>query len=130
MAYILGEILDLEHREAADILTVSPATYRQRLSRARRAIVEFMKSKCGLVSPENACRCSRRLPIAVARGRVEPGRLLHAGDGATARVFPETLRTIRSLEDVHRSVALYRAQPEPRTPSSLTELVRTIIREP
>jgi RNA polymerase sigma factor (sigma-70 family) len=130
MAYILGDILDLDHQEASAILEVTPAAYRQRLSRARRSIVEFMADKCGLVNPENRCRCSRRLPIAVARGRVDPKKLQHAGTGATARAFPETLRTIRSLEGARRAVALYQAQPEPRTPASLTEFVRTILDEP
>lgn len=130
LAYILGEILDLEHREAAAILDVTPAAYRQRLSRARRSIVRFMTERCGLANPENRCRCSGRLPVAMARGRVDARRLLHAGGGASAQEFPETLRTIRSLEEAQRAVALYRAQPEPRTPASLTEFVRTVIDHP
>lgn len=130
IAYILGEILDLGHREAAAILEVTPAAFRQRLSRARRSIVEFMTNQCGLVNPDNSCRCSRRLPVAIARGRVVAEQLQHAGSGATARAFPETLKTIRSLERARRAVALYRAQPEPRTPPSLAELVRSIIDEP
>lgn len=130
MAYILGEILDLGHREAAAILEVTPAAFRQRLSRARRSIVAFMTDKCGLANPDNPCRCSRRLPVAIARGRVVPGKLQLAGSGATARAFPETLETIRSLEAARRAVALYQAQPEPRTPPSLAELVRSIVDEP
>lgn len=129
IAYILGEVLDLDHRDAAAALEITPAAYRKRLSRARRAIVDFMTDKCGLVNPSNACRCRRRLPVAVTRGRVDPGHLLHAGTGATASAFPETLQKIRELEDAQRAVALYRAQPEPRAPASLGELVRTIVDE-
>lgn len=130
IAYILGEIFDLPHREAAAILEVTPAAFRKRLSRARRSIVEFMSDKCGLVNPDNPCRCSRRLPIAIARGRVIPEQLRHAGTGATALAFPETLKAVRALQSARRAVELYRAQPEPRTPPSVSELVRSIIDEP
>src|SRR5215208_3596635 len=50
MAYILGEVLEIDSQEAADILEIPPATFRKRLSRARAEIVTFMRKKCGLVN--------------------------------------------------------------------------------
>ena len=35
LAYILGEILELEHNESAEVLEITPAAFRKRLSRAR-----------------------------------------------------------------------------------------------
>ena len=43
LAYILGEILELEGPEAARILGISAAAFRKRLSRARDAIVMFTR---------------------------------------------------------------------------------------
>ena len=60
LAYILGEILELEGPEAARILKISAPAFRKRLSRAREAIVEFTRRHCGLVNPDNPCRCIRR----------------------------------------------------------------------
>ena len=33
-----------------------------------------MNSSCGLVNPEAFCRCARRVPKAIAAGRIDPGR--------------------------------------------------------
>src|SRR5262249_32166228 len=51
LAYVLGEILEMEGDEAARVLGIRPAAFRKRLSRAREAVVAFTRAKCGLVSP-------------------------------------------------------------------------------
>ena len=97
LAYILGEILEFDGVESARILSISPAAFRKRLSRAREAIIEFTRVHCGLIDPANACRCIRRLPRAQQMQRVNPSALLFADDD-TARAFPATLEKIRRLE--------------------------------
>ena len=57
IAYILGEIFELDGPEAAEVLDVRPAAFRKRLERARTQIVEFTRAHCGMVRPENRCRC-------------------------------------------------------------------------
>jgi hypothetical protein len=116
LAYILGEILDLDHNEGASVLGILPAAFRARLSRARRAINSLMTSHCGLVQPANACRCRRRVKTAVELGRVDPQHLNFATSVAQARKFPEVLHTIRGLEETRRAAALYRSQPDTTTP--------------
>jgi RNA polymerase sigma factor (sigma-70 family) len=127
LAYILGEILDLDQAEAAAILGIGGAAFRKRLSRARRDIVAFTQSKCGLVQPDNPCRCRKRVGAAVAKGRVNPSLLLHASDAEAARRFPDVLREIRNLEELQRTVALYRSHPEPRMPADFTTLVQSVL---
>jgi RNA polymerase sigma factor (sigma-70 family) len=112
LAYILGEIMDLGHNEAAEVLETTPAVFRKRLSRARAGITSFMLSRCGLANPENACRCRKRVATAVALGRVDPSHLLFASSQEQARRFPEALAEIRRLEDTRRAAALYRSHPE------------------
>jgi hypothetical protein len=43
---------ELTGDEAAAVLAVQPAALRKRLSRARAALRGFVRSTCGLVSPE------------------------------------------------------------------------------
>lgn len=69
-AYVLGDVLELEHRAAADVLEVTPGTYRKRLSRARACVQDFTAKTCGMVSPTAPCSCRKRLPSAMAMGRV------------------------------------------------------------
>ncbi len=124
LAYILGEILELDGREASRILEIEPAAFRKRLSRARADIAAFTARKCGLVNPANPCRCRRRMAFAVRSGRVKPGHLLFAADAERARRFPAVLAEIRKLEELRRAAALYRSHPEPASPESFAEAVR------
>ncbi|MGD0560952.1 MAG: sigma factor-like helix-turn-helix DNA-binding protein [Streptosporangiaceae bacterium] len=74
VAFALSDIFELSSADAAWILEASPAAYRKRLERARHRIRAFMESTCGLVNPEAFCRCARRVPKAIAAGRVDPRR--------------------------------------------------------
>lgn len=111
-AYILGEILDMDHVEGAEILEITPAAFRKRLSRANERITTFMTAHCGLIEPGNPCRCKLKISCAVERGHVHPSELLFAHSLPHAKQFPEVLRTIRQLEDCRRVAALYRSLPE------------------
>jgi hypothetical protein len=70
IAFILGEILELEGGEAAEILGLPAATFRKRLSRARERLRVALSANCGVVNPQAACRCHRRLTRATALGRI------------------------------------------------------------
>lgn len=72
-AYVLGDILELDHREAADVLDITAANFRKRLSRARGKVVAFTARSCGLANKQAACSCPKRLPAAMAAGRVGAG---------------------------------------------------------
>jgi RNA polymerase sigma factor (sigma-70 family) len=127
LAYILGEILEMDGDEAARVLGIGAAAYRKRLSRAREAIVGFTRAKCGLVNPERPCRCRRRLSEAVRLGRVTPGQLLFASDAERARQFPKVLAEVRRLEDVRRAAALFRSHPDFTAPADLTARIRKLV---
>ena len=129
LAYILGEILELDHRTAAEALEVSPAAYRQRLARARAAIVGLMKARCGLAHPENPCRCRRRIATAVDRGHVDPSRLLFARSAEQARRFPQVLVEIRKLDEMQRAAALHRSHALPGPSARFTSWLRRLIAE-
>jgi RNA polymerase sigma factor (sigma-70 family) len=128
LAYILGEIVELDHREAAEVLRVAPAAYRKQLSRARASVTEFMLGHCGLVDRRNACRCSRRVERAAELGRIDPGRPVLARSRDVARRFPEVLAGIRRLEATQRAAALYRAQADPEPAEGFARWMRRILR--
>jgi hypothetical protein len=69
-AYVLGEILEMDHSEATSILGVSPSNIRKRRSRARISVKDFTAASCGLASPSAAGSCRKRLPSAMALGRI------------------------------------------------------------
>jgi len=76
LAYILGAIFGVNDAVAAEILDVSRANFRQRLSRARRQIHSFMDGKCGLMRTGNPCHCRKKTKALVGCGYVDPGKLV------------------------------------------------------
>lgn len=129
LAYILGEILELDHHEAAEVLEIAPAAFRKRLSRARASITRFMTARCGLVNPANACRCRKRVATAIDLGRVDPANLLFASSRDHARRFPQVLERIRQLEETQRAAALYRSHPDLAPSESFTAWLRQVLDE-
>ena len=69
-AYVLGEIIEFDHAEAAEALDISAANFRKRLSRARVLVQEFTAQYCGLAGAGARCSCRKRLPAAMEMGRV------------------------------------------------------------
>lgn len=105
-AYVLGELLELPAGEAARALAVTPAAFRKRLQRARERIESFTRAHCGLVSDDAACRCHRRVPVAIRLGRVEPGDPRFADAPVS---FNETRELVRRVEEARRALALHRS---------------------
>jgi RNA polymerase sigma factor (sigma-70 family) len=130
LAYIVGDILELDHREASMVLEVEPATFRKRLSRAREDLVAFTRAHCGIVNPGNVCRCRKRIDHALENGRVEPQNLRFAQDLNSPNQFEDVVAEIAKLEESRQLVALYRAQPEFRSSDNFVQSVQRLIDMP
>jgi RNA polymerase sigma factor (sigma-70 family) len=122
LAYILGDIFELQSAEAAQSLGIQPAAYRKRLSRARERLRAFMRAHCGLIAPSAACSCTRRVASAVASGRVDPDRLLFAG---VCR--EDAVATTREMETLHDIADLFRRHPRYSAPDRLVDGVRRVL---
>ena len=127
MAYILGDILELDHQEASDVLEISTDNYRKRLSRARSMLNDFMLTNCGLVNASNNCRCNKRLPKAIEIGRVNTENLIFSSSQQSASAFPQVLDSIRHLEETQRVAALYRAQEEQPTTDTFIKWLQSAL---
>lgn len=126
LAYILGEVFELHHEVAAEILAISPAAFRKRLSRAREKIRAFMTGHCGLVSAAAPCRCRRRIAPALANGRVDAGNLLFVQ--REERAWRRGVRQeTAEMDELHRIAAIYRGHPEYQTPSRVSDAVRRLL---
>lgn len=115
LAYVLGEVFELRSEQAAFVLDVTPAAYRQRLARARARIRGFMEGNCGLVNTDNPCRCTRRIGRAVAQGRVDPQHLLFARHPRRAQVR----EGVAEMSRLHAAAAIFRSHPDYAAPDRL-----------
>jgi RNA polymerase sigma factor (sigma-70 family) len=60
LTYVLGEIFGVTDSVGADLLDISRDNFRQKLSRARRDLNNFMQNQCGLINKSNPCRCAKK----------------------------------------------------------------------
>lgn len=72
--FILGTMFKLDSRIAGDILEITPEAYRQRLSRIRRKMADFLSEYCGEYGG-GKCRCKDRVNYAIRSHRLNPLRL-------------------------------------------------------
>ena len=72
--FILGTMFRVDSRIAGDILGITPEAYRQRLSRVRKKMAEFLSEYCGEYG-QGACHCANRVNYAIQRHRIAPDRL-------------------------------------------------------
>ncbi len=127
LAFILGEIFELDHKEGASVLEIQPAAFRKRVSRARELLVDFTRRHCGIIDSQNPCRCRKRIATAVRKGRVDPANLLFAKPSQTPNRFDSVAAKIQSLEAGRRTVALYRSHPSGECPENFAAAVRTLV---
>ncbi len=75
LVFILGELFNVNHDLGANLLNISKDNFRQKLSRARKDLYNFMNNKCGLIRKENPCRCSGKTKGFILAGKVNPDNL-------------------------------------------------------
>jgi RNA polymerase sigma factor (sigma-70 family) len=122
LAYVLGEILEMESQEAAAVLEITPEAFRKRLSRSRKSILDFMNQKCGIFNPANPCRCEKRIQYAIQTGRVNPKSLLFARSERA-----QTFQAIHEIEQLRRAAALYRSHPDFAAPDVFVKRLQALL---
>lgn len=126
LAFILGEVMGEDSETASAALDVTPANFRQLLSRARQDLYQFMNGQCGLVNTSNPCRCARKASGFMRNGWLDPANLQFTKD-RVAGVEKAAPRHLRELETIdHQHAMLYREQPRlagPDIASRLRELL-------
>ena len=123
-AYVMGEVFEMSQTEACAALDVEPATYRKRLSRARKEVQEFTARACGVVSETAKCSCRKRLTAAQDLGRVPPAPLaVLEGAPDHAEIIAETRRTEAAL----RTAKLQQATGPLRAPPRLSDEIMDVL---
>lgn len=130
IAYLLGEILDVAGDDAASCLEIPDATFRKRLSRARKRVTEFTAAHCGLVSPAAQCRCEGRIAPALAEGRIDPNALLFAQHPTAPASADEARSVVDAIEALADGRALMRSNPKYRAPESVLSVIRQLSKTP
>jgi RNA polymerase sigma factor (sigma-70 family) len=111
LVYILGEIFGVADVVGAELLETSRENFRQKLSRARRDLHQFMHGQCGLVNAANPCRCAKKTQAFIRAGYIDTHKLLFARDHMT-RVRDVAQTTHEHLEALDAEYAeIHRGHP-------------------
>jgi hypothetical protein len=129
LTYILGAIFGVSDAVGADLLEITAENFRQRLTRARRDLRNFMNDKCGLINKSNPCRCAKKTRGFIQEGHVDPDNLLFSrGRMSEVReAAPKVFETIKTLDD--KCAEIYRRHPF-YNPPDLRQVLRQLIQSP
>lgn len=93
--FILGTMFRVDSRIAGDILGITPEAYRQRLSRVRKKMADFLSEYCGEYG-QGACHCASRVNYAIQNHRIAPDRL----DFTTAKPSGTAVEVTEAMEEI------------------------------
>jgi RNA polymerase sigma factor (sigma-70 family) len=127
LAFILGVVFEVTSVEGAAILNITQETFRQRLSRGRKQIQEFMTKKCSLVNPENPCACARLIPHEIKIKMLDPQNPRFASYRCHTRKTDVAVARMQEIDELRRVVALFRSHPDYAAPESFVESLRKLI---
>jgi RNA polymerase sigma factor (sigma-70 family) len=113
LAYVLGEVMEMQGPEAAEALDISPSLFRKRLQQAREAILRFTRGYCGLASDSAPCKCNRQMPAALRAGKVRADACRFA---AAPSSFVEAKALVRRVEEARWAFEVHRTS-HPRASS-------------
>ncbi len=129
LTYVLGAIFSVSDSVGADVLEITAESFRQRLTRARRDLRNFMNDKCGLVNKSNPCRCAKKTRGFIQEGHVDPNNLLFARErmSEVREAAPKVYEIIKTLDD--QCAEIYRGHPFYKPPD-LAQMVRKLVASP
>jgi RNA polymerase sigma factor (sigma-70 family) len=127
LIFILGEIFGVSDTIGSEIIDISKANFRQKLSRSRKQVYNFMNEKCGLIRSSNPCHCARKTKALIDAGDIDPDNLLFNSDyiHQVKTVSSEKKERLDSFLNI-RCRDLFREHPFKRSPGFLKSLQKIV----
>ncbi len=95
--FILGTMFKIDSRVAGDILNMTPEAYRQRLSRTRKKMADFLGQYCGEYGG-GKCKCKNRVNYAIQNHRINPLQMDYV---AATEIPMQTMVEVKNaMEDI------------------------------
>jgi len=123
--FILGTMFQVDSRIAGDILGITPEAYRQRLSRVRKKMADFLSEYCGEYG-KGTCHCTDRVNYAIQNHRITPSRL----DFTTAKPSDTALEVTAAMEEIDGYAQQFSFCRTYRSPERLKQMIRDFLDGP
>lgn len=122
--FILGTMFKVDSKIAGDILGLTPEAYRQRLSRIRKKMGDFLKEYCGEYG-NGTCHCADRVNYAIQSRRINPAQL-----NFTTAVPKEMLEFQNAMEEIDGLSQEFSFCKAYQSPQSLKKFVEDFLNGP
>jgi RNA polymerase sigma factor (sigma-70 family) len=126
LVYVIDTVFGLDSSQAGALAGITPAAYRQRLSRARSRLDAFMGRSCGLANPDAKCRCEHQLPAVrhlASSGGVDRGAVI----AIHKEEMQEAERQFAAFTRVCDAAAILRGHPDYRAPESMRSAIFAVL---
>ncbi|MEM6737261.1 MAG: RNA polymerase sigma factor [Bacteroidota bacterium] len=122
LIYILGDVLDFNSSEGAEILDITPVSFRKQLSRSREKVRKFLTTKCGLVNSDNPSRCQRKIDFLINQEMINPKALRFANP--THR----SIDLMNKIDSLDQTLRVFRSVTPLEAPKAVLEEIKQMIR--
>lgn len=111
--FILGTMFKVDSRIAGDILGITAEAYRQRLSRIRKKMADFLRDYCGEYGT-GKCHCINRVNYAIQNHRISPAHLdFTAATPIPPKTMLEVKEAMESIDDLSEEFSFCKTYQSP-----------------
>lgn len=121
--FILGSMFGVNDETGSEILGITKDNFRQKLSRARKQLSNFMTDKCGLMNKDNPCHCDKKTKLMMNAGHVNPHNLLFTRKHiySIEKITPKKVEAFDNFVE-EKAVKLFREHPFQDSPDFVKSL--------
>lgn len=109
--FILGTMFKVDSRIAGDILGITPEAYRQRLSRVRKKMADFLTEYCGEYG-KGKCHCAERVNYAIQSHRIHPTQL-YFQTAVSSEVMLDVKEAMEEIDDLSQEFSFCKTYQSP-----------------
>ncbi len=122
--FILGTMFKLDSRIAGEILEMTPEAYRQRLSRIRRKMADFLQQYCGVYGG-GSCRCKDRVNYAIQSHRLHPQQLDYVeANEISVKTMLDVKQAMEEMDDLSQDFSFCKVY---QSPEQMKRLVQELL---
>ena len=122
--FILGTMFKLDSRIAGEILEMTPEAYRQRLSRIRRKMADFLQQYCGVYGG-GSCRCKDRGNYAIQSHRLHPQQLDYVeANEISVKTMLDVKQAMEEMDDLSQDFSFCKVY---QSPEQMKRLVQELL---
>ena len=119
IAFLFHSIFGVSSQDGAEIMGITSANFRKKVSLAKQKLQKHMSKNCGLFDDKNPCRCSSWVGRGIENGRLEKGKLNFVKKD-------EISRTTQDVGELIETVSMFKTHPEYEMKSIQIDILKRI----